>query len=62
MLGEKSVSSNKQSYQDLSNEEEDTANIFVAVRLRPLSQKEQYISTFETAKLLNEKYVVLLDP
>ena len=38
------------------------SNIFVAVRVRPLNEKETYISNFETAKILNEQTVVLLDP
>jgi hypothetical protein len=48
--------------QNENADDEDSTNIYVAVRLRPLSEKEKYISTFETAKVLNEKYVVLLDP
>ena len=38
------------------------SNIFVAVRVRPLNDKERYISDFETVKVLNENFVVLLDP
>jgi len=37
-------------------------NILVAVRVRPLSSKEQTISNYETIRVLDGKVVVLLDP
>lgn len=37
-------------------------NILVAVRSRPISQKEKAVSDFETLRVLDKKVVVLLDP
>lgn len=34
----------------------------VAVRIRPLNQKELAKSDFETVKVLDERVIVLLDP
>ena len=59
---ERSASPNKRKAKNSKKNDSASTNIYVAVRLRPLSQKEKYISTFETAKVLNDKYVVLLDP
>lgn len=38
------------------------SNIFVAVRVRPINDKETYISSFETAKVMDQNMVLLLDP
>lgn len=38
------------------------SNIFVAVRVRPINDKETYISNFETAKVIDNNTVLLLDP
>lgn len=38
------------------------SNIFVAVRVRPVNEKERYISNFETAKVIDDQIVLLLDP
>lgn len=58
----------------LSNEEEEetknhieemkkgTYNILVAVRCRPLSNKEKEISDIEVVKVLDRKMLVLIDP
>lgn len=37
-------------------------NILVAVRVRPLSQKELSVIDLDTVKVLDSKIVVLLDP
>jgi kinesin family protein 18/19 len=39
-----------------------TYNILVAVRCRPLSQKEKEISTYETINFIDKKVLVLKDP
>ncbi|CAD8091684.1 unnamed protein product [Paramecium primaurelia] len=38
------------------------SNILVAIRVRPLSQKEKSLSEFETIKILDNKMIVLMDP
>ncbi|CAD8105985.1 unnamed protein product [Paramecium sonneborni] len=38
------------------------SNILVAIRVRPLSQKERSLSEFETIRILDNKMIVLLDP
>ncbi|CAK60116.1 unnamed protein product (macronuclear) [Paramecium tetraurelia] len=38
------------------------SNILVAIRVRPLSQKERSQSEFETIRILDNKMIVLLDP
>ncbi|CAD8097370.1 unnamed protein product [Paramecium primaurelia] len=38
------------------------SNILVAIRVRPLSQKERSLSEFETIRILDNKMIVLMDP
>lgn len=37
-------------------------NILVAVRVRPLNDKEKTISEFQTIKILDEHLMILMDP
>ena len=52
----KAKKNNEQSKQNNSN------NITVIVRVRPLSNKEKYISTYETARCVDSRLIVLHDP
>lgn len=38
------------------------STIRVAVRVRPLNEKEKYISNFDTARVVDKNLLVLLDP
>lgn len=42
--------------------EDGKSNMLVVVRIRPLNEKETYISNFETVKTLPNNEIVLLDP
>ncbi|CAD8089029.1 unnamed protein product [Paramecium primaurelia] len=39
-----------------------SSNILVAIRVRPLNQKERSVSEFETIRILDGKMIVLMDP
>lgn len=42
--------------------EEGRGNMLVVVRIRPLNEKEQFISKFESIKVIGDNEIVAIDP
>ena len=53
---------NEETTQYIEDMKKGTYNILVAVRCRPLSQKEREISLYETIQIMERKIIILKDP
>ena len=53
---------NEETSQYIEEMKKGTYNILVAVRCRPLSQKEREISVYETIQIMERKIIILKDP